>query len=92
MLTEEELMVKYPEWAARMETYYPAYTWEAFEVPVTGGFTKTLFRITGSSAAPDFKAKKQPVLLVAGGTNNSLTWISTPSMSELGKSKKVYAG
>ena len=92
MLTESELAEKYPEWAAHMTKNYPAYTWEAYEVPVAGAFTKTLFHITGSADVPDFKPRMQPVLLVNGGTTNSITWINTLNMDATNMTKEQYAG
>ena len=81
---------KYPDWSKAMTKYYPAYTWEAMEVKTESGWTKTLYHITGSSAAPSFKATRQPVLLVNGGMTTSWAWLET--MQNIDSTKKEYAG
>lgn len=56
---------------------YPTYTYEAHRVVTAKGYEKILFRITGDTDKPDFKADKGPVLYVAGATTNVLSSFDT---------------
>ena len=58
----------YPEFAAFFAdgAEQEDYVWEAHEVVTADGYVKTLFHITGLKSTPEFKATKQPVLLVNG--------------------------
>ena len=52
------------------------YNWEAHQVTTEDGYEKVLFRLTGKESDPEFKATKQPVLLVTGSTQNVMSWFA----------------
>jgi hypothetical protein len=73
----------------------PEYTWEAVSVDAgpNGDWPKTLFHITGNTNYPDFVPRRQPVLIVNGGTTNANTFFNSFKAAELaGQTRMSFAG
>ena len=63
-------------------------SWEAHRVTTVDGYQKILFRIVGNDIAPNFKPRRQPVLLTHGNMSNAMLWLVG---SQTGKTRDEYA-